>query len=557
MLAQFSRLVGGVLDPQLAPVVPAPGEHARVGDLLVVVGVGVGQENQKPVVALLPLHEPVHGPQRQAVPVPTSGHIVEDGVVLPRLLVVPENADHGAAAHRAEGGHPHRDLTPGEGGGDQIGLGGQLLLLLVLGGGGVQQDVHRQVPQLALLPLDKHPAVLEGARPPGQAGLEIPRPGAAVGDVRLEQDGVLQLLGQLGEDVLVLHQARLVVRPVLLPLALEHVPLPGGLLAHIPRGQHALGKVEAAVLVVSGAQGLLRRRRLRGGEHGHPEAVLHILPQNLLPGLALPQTEKKVLLPEALPALLLHRPAAGLPQAAQGIAAHQAASLFALVEDVPAGEGGPLPVGDAPPGPVEPLVEEGLHPAGELLLGAVHGEGQVIQHPLLPGILLGGVPQGPPEPQPAQVVDALTLGGLPGLGRRLEGVLPPQVLQHRPVRLRPPEHHPLQAQPEQVGVEGPAGLALEGVEQGPEPLVVIEAVHQADDGVEVQVRLAVRTVHLKVGPELVVLRPVPELVFRPAALNVFPVHISPRTAWSGPRPGGCGPTPRRPPAAARRGRRPC
>ena len=64
MLAQFSRLVGGVLDPQLAPVVPAPGEHARVGDLLVVVGVGVGQENQKPVVALLLLHEPVHGPQR-------------------------------------------------------------------------------------------------------------------------------------------------------------------------------------------------------------------------------------------------------------------------------------------------------------------------------------------------------------------------------------------------------------------------------------------------------------------------------------------------------------
>ena len=91
---------------------------------------------------------------------------------------------------------------------DSLASYGQLLLLLVLGGGGVQQDVHRQVPQLALLPLDKHPAVLKGARPPGQAGLESPRPGAAVGDVRLEQDGVLQLLGQLGEDVLVLHQAR-------------------------------------------------------------------------------------------------------------------------------------------------------------------------------------------------------------------------------------------------------------------------------------------------------------------------------------------------------------
>ena len=367
----------------------------------------------------------------------------------------------------------------------------------------------------------------------------------------------MQLLGQLGEDVLVLHQARLVVRPVFLPLALEHVPLPGGLLAHVPGGQHALGKVEAAVFVVSGAQDFFGSRRLRGGKHGHPEAVLHILPQNLLPGLTLAQAEKEVFLPEALPALLLHRPAAGLPQAAQGIAAHQAASLFALVEDVPAGEGGPLPVGDAPPGPLKPLVKQGLHPAGELLLGAAHRKGQVVQHPLLPGVLLGRVPQGPPEPQPAQVVDAPPLCGLPGLGRHLEGVLPPQVLQHWPLPHCPPEGHPLQTQPEQIGVEGPAGLALEGVEQGPEPLVVIEAVHQADDGVEVQVRLAVRTVHLKVGPERIVLRPVPELVFRPAALNVFPVHISPRTAWSGPRPLGCGPTPHRPPAAARRDRRPC
>ena len=45
------------------------------------------------------------------------------------------------------------------------------IVLLVLGGGGVQQDVHGQLAQLALLPLEKDPLVPEaGARHASRAG---------------------------------------------------------------------------------------------------------------------------------------------------------------------------------------------------------------------------------------------------------------------------------------------------------------------------------------------------------------------------------------------------
>ena len=229
---------GGLIRCVLHPGLPAVilGKVSGGGDLLVVVGVGVGEQDEQPVVTGAAVHQPAHGPQGQAVPVPAGGDIVEDGVVVPRLVVVPEDPQDGAAADGAEGGHPHRDLTAGEALGDEVGLGGQLLLLLVLGGGGVQQDVHGQLAQLALLPLEKDPLVPEGGGPPRQPGLETASPGAAVGDVALEQDGVLQPLGQLGDDEPVPHQVFPEIGPVLLPLGLEGGALPGGLAIHLPLG---------------------------------------------------------------------------------------------------------------------------------------------------------------------------------------------------------------------------------------------------------------------------------------------------------------------------------
>ena len=131
-MPQDARLGGGILDAPLAAVYIAAQGQRPDGDALVVVGAGIGQDDQQPVVGPPPPHQPAHGPQGQAVPVPPGGHIVEDGVVLPRLVIVPQDPQHRAATDGAEGRHPHGDAAALQALRDEVRLGGQLLLLLVL-----------------------------------------------------------------------------------------------------------------------------------------------------------------------------------------------------------------------------------------------------------------------------------------------------------------------------------------------------------------------------------------------------------------------------------------
>ncbi len=77
--------------------------------------------------------------------------------------------------------------------------------------------------------------------------------------------------------------------------------------------------METAVFVAAGAQGLLCGGQFPRWEHGHAEAVLHIVPQHLLPGPPLAQVEQVLFLPEKFPAARLNWAAAGLAQAAQGV----------------------------------------------------------------------------------------------------------------------------------------------------------------------------------------------------------------------------------------------
>lgn len=309
--------------------------------------------------------------------------------------------------------------------------------------------------------------------------------------------------------------------------------------------------------MAAGAQGLLRGGQFPRREHGHAEAVFHIVPQHLLPGPPLAQVEQVLFLPEKFPAVLLCRTTAGPAQAAQGVPSHQPAPLLVPVEHIPPGPGGPLAVGDAPPGAAEVAVEQGLHPVLDLLLVQLRGKGEGVQHPPLPVVLRPGLPQGPLEPGTAEVVQALPDSLVPPPGHGAGGVFPPQPVQRRPVPTGTAVNRPLQAQPEQVGVQLAAELALEGVEQGLEAAEVVVVMDQADDRVEVQVGPALRVEGVEVGADAIVLRPVPHLVVCPAGLDVLPVHLRLRTGGPGPRPGGRGSTPRQPPVGARRGRRPC
>lgn len=153
-------------------------------------------------------------------------------------------------------------------------------------------------------------------------------------------------------------------------------------------------------------------------------------------------------------------PPAGLAQAAQGVPAHQPAPLLVPVEHIPPGPGGPLAVGDAPPGAAEVAVEQGLHPVFQLLLIQPRGKGEGVQHPPLPVVLRPGLPQGPLEPWHSGGCPGSPDSLVPPPGHGAGGVFPPQCIQLRPVLTGTAVDRPLQSQPEQVGVQLAAELAL-------------------------------------------------------------------------------------------------
>ena len=368
----------------------------------------------------------------------------------------------------------------------------------------------------------------------------------------MQQDGILQLLGQLGNDKLVLHQMGLIVGAVFLPLLVEGAYIPRGLPAQLMLDGHALGKVQMAVLVHAGTQLTLHLCQLRWCQHGDAEAVLHIAPQD---GLRSPALQKGQGVGPLLPGLLLVGAAAGLLQTAQGVGPHEAAGLSAPAADRAAHPHAPLPVGDATAGTLEIAEQQRLHLVHDLLLVPRGIEGHGVQHFLLPRVLLR-LMQYPAEPRRPQPLRAAGIGGV-GLGQHPAGILLPQLLQHGALLQRFLVGHALQSQPEQVAVQLALGLMLKGVEQGLKFIELIAPVHETDNGVHVELGLAVGIVGLEFRTHVVVFRAVPHLIGRAAALDIFSVHISRQTASTGRRPWGCGSTPRPPPTAARRDRRPC
>ena len=514
------------------------------GDALVVVGAGVGQHQQEPFFSRCLPHEPSHGAQRQAVPVPSGGHIVHHPVVLLRMVVVPQDTQHRAAADGAEGCHPHGDVAAGQALHDDVCLRRQLLLLLVLGGGAVQQNIHRQLAGVVGLTAGEHPLIVQRRRPPCQRRAQGTGAAQAAVVLLLQQEGVVQLLGQAGDGQPVLGQLRLVIGAVLLPLAAELLRVPRGLRAGRALGRRAVGNVQAAVLVDAGAQGALHVRQLGGRQQRYAEAVLHIAPQDRLRRAPLQKAEQRGLLQSA-------RTACAAAQRPQTVGTHEphAAGGVPLSPDPCR----PLAVGGAAARPAEVGIEDLLRPADELRLRGLQGRGDVRQH--RDERLVTGLSQHLLRPRTAQRAVGHALGGRrvsqqhPGVGR-------PQVGQDRALLRPAEEHRVLQHQEEHVGVQPLLHGAVEVIQKRAEQVEAVVPPGQTQHRVAVQIGIAAAVEHQQLRLGVIGAAAVPDLILCPAGLYVLSVHIS-RTARPARRPWAGAPTPRPPPAAARRARTPC
>ena len=196
MSAQCRRFFGSVGHGGPAAVVPAEKLIPRAGEAGIVVGVRVGEDQQKPLLLPRPAQKPVHCPQGKAVPVPPGGSELENPVVALIFPVVPVLPQHRTAADGAVGQHPDRNCAPGQRFGQNVALRRQLLLPPVLGGGGVQQNIHDQVPKgIGLLPV-KHPAVPQSGGAPCKRRVDPSRAAPQAPVLLKQQNGILQLLGK-------------------------------------------------------------------------------------------------------------------------------------------------------------------------------------------------------------------------------------------------------------------------------------------------------------------------------------------------------------------------
>ena len=398
MPAQCRRFFGSIGHSGPAAVVPAEKLIPRAGEAGIVVGVRVGEDQQKPLLLPRPAQKPVHCPQGKAVPVPPGGSELENPVVALIFPVVPVLPQHRTAADGTVGQHPDRNCAPGQRFGQNVALRRQLLLPPVLGGGGVQQNVHDQIPKgIGLLPV-KHPAVPQGGGAPCKRRVDPSRAAPKAPVLLKQQNGVLQLLGKALNFQPVLGKMRLKISAVALRLLLKLLPFPGGRFPVFRR--FSFGEVQNAVAVMAGAAGSLRVRQFRRGQHGFAEARGGVLPQIILPGLPPAENAPRQ---SAQPHAALRR---GLPQTVQPAGAEYQLGKKAQIH--PAGAKVIHFAAQIPP---EIFVQNPLHP-GLYGLGIPVGvKFQRVQNLLFPAGFLTGQTQRPAEPADFQPVLLAVRGG--------------------------------------------------------------------------------------------------------------------------------------------------
>ena len=317
-----------------------------------------------------------------------------------------------------------------------------------MGGRAVQQNIHGQLPGLAVAAAGKDPLLAQCRRPPGRVPPQPPH--AAQGGilVLLQQQGVLQFLGELGDCQTVLQKVFLIVRPIFLPLPPKVFRIPGGVCTDGMLRRRSSGKVQPAVPVYPRAQLPLCLRQLGGRQHGRAEAVLHIAPQDGLRGLALEEAQQAHGLSGAAPGVFTRVAPAQSPESV----GPDQADAAALADDAPPGEGRPLAVGNAAAGPAKECKQQFLRSIYDFLLVPPRVKFQGRQHlpqPRVLGLLSCEDVAGPGGPEALSTFPRVL--GM-GPGQSPLGIFPSQTRQGRPRFPGPGKHRMLHAQPEHVRI---------------------------------------------------------------------------------------------------------
>ena len=335
----------------------------------------------------------------------------------------------------------------------------------------------------------------------------------------------MQLLGELGNGQAVAGEIRLIVCPILLPLAAKILRVPRGVPAYGALGRIAAGEVQAAIAMHACAQSALRLRKLSGGEHGGAEAVLHIAAQDGLRRLTLQKAQQAQGLSPS--AAAFGRAAA--PQRPQGIGTEKA-DAAALSHDAASGKGRPLAVGDAAAGAAKEAKQQLLRAFDDLLLRPRRRKRQCRKQ--LPQLgVLRRLPQYVLRPDGAQSCPALSGIAAAGLRGHAPEIRQTQRLQRRTLLCAAGKHGMLQTQPENIRIQRPLGLLLKPVEHGLKMRKVIAAIGQPHDRVPIQLGLALPVKDCLTGLEIIASGAVPDLVIGTALQQFLPIHGYSPKSW--------------------------
>ena len=405
------------------------------------------------------LHQLLHSPQGQPIPVPARREIVEYPPLPMLVAVLLQHPQHRIAPQTAKAGDPHGDAAVQQALGQDIPLGRNGFLTVQPGRRTIQQQIHAESgPRFLVLP-QKHPVVPQHRLPPYPGAIEPSLPGRHGVRLLVDQHAVADLLRQPQQGAFIQLAVLGVGRPVqpglLRRLLIQLLAVAAG--RHIRR-RVPPGKPQPAPQVVPGAPLLLDGAQLLWGIYAPPEAPLDIRPVRLRPLVGAQHGPQRVRRPDK-PRLS----GMGRPADSQIVGAHQLCWRYLghkcdpppVVEVQPQLRLGPHPSvkaqilpearpnvllqllrADVPAAqcPVQSLVPGRHQPCGfpqhAFPPGRLHGVYQLIpRHPLLPGGLVFHGEELPGMGLP-QLLQCGPLGQLLFIRRIFQGQ-PRQIVHHR------------------------------------------------------------------------------------------------------------------------------
>lgn len=520
----------------------AADEGALTGgeDAAAVVRTGIGQQDEQMPICRGGIHQLSRHAQRQSVPVPAGGKVIENFSFCVFFAEILEDSRDRKAAQTAKAADADGNAAGGQASGQNIALCGDGLLTVQARGRAVEQQIDGKTGIALLLTAEEYPSVVQHRQSPDAADVRVTLPGGYSVRLLLHLHAVADMPGQMQDgaliQVIVFEEIRAVPRGLLCRL-IEKVLHIG---THGFAGRRlAPGKPEMAAEMVAGAGLLLDERELFWGIQTAAEAAFHIIPVFVLLFIgaqlcaqgvgranhAVSACRRRAVNGQIVGADHLGREQTGqqrnppFPEMQRerlfcmGIAVKVQVFPKGLADRVRkflaaqrAGAGKRCRQAFFPRGQHGRLLSQNGFPARGL--DGVHK--LVFRHPFLPG-------------KPVF------------RGEKSRGMRAPQSIQRRTLGQLFFVYGVFEREPRQIVVHGLTGVADPRGEQlfrhiVPEPLV-----HEADDAVQVEIGLAVRTHRQKLWFESVVAADGPDLIdgapLAGAVSRNF--HISRKT-------GGCG-----------------